>query len=66
MPIVTKNVSTEKTKEPRHFSGNWNYPRSDLLSFHPKGKPLTKEEIELQSAIIERTLLQFKIEVHMA
>jgi len=66
VPIVTKNIPIEKTKEPRHFSGNWDYPRSDLLSFHPKGKPLTKEEIELQSAIIERTLLQFKIEVHMA
>ncbi len=66
VPIVTKNISPEKTKEPKHFSGNWDYPRSDLLTFHPKGKPLTKEEIELQSAIIERTLLQFKIEVHMA
>jgi hypothetical protein len=33
---------------------------------HAKGKPLTKEEIELQSAIIERTLLQFGIEVTMA
>jgi S-DNA-T family DNA segregation ATPase FtsK/SpoIIIE len=66
VPIVTKNISIEKTKEPRHFSGSWEYPRSDLLSFHTKGKPLTKEEIELQSAIIERTLLQFKIEVHMA
>lgn len=66
VPIVTKNISIEKPKEPRHFSGSWEYPRSDLLSFHTKGKPLTKEEIELQSAIIERTLLQFKIEVHMA
>lgn len=36
VPIITKNSTTEKTKEPRHFSGNWDYPRSDLLSFHPK------------------------------
>jgi DNA segregation ATPase FtsK/SpoIIIE, S-DNA-T family len=34
--------------------------------YHPKGKPLTREEIELRSAIIERTLLQFGIEVSMA
>ena len=66
VPIITKNVSSEKQKEPHQFKGTWNYPRSDLLTFHPKGKPLTKEEVELQSAIIERTLLQFKIEVHMA
>ena len=66
VPIITKNVSSEKPKEPHQFQGTWNYPRSDLLTFHPKGKPLTKEEVELQSAIIERTLLQFKIEVHMA
>jgi hypothetical protein len=36
VPIVTKNISPEKTKEPKHFSGNWDYPRSDLLTFHPK------------------------------
>lgn len=66
IPIITKNISSEKPKEPHQFKWIWNYPRSDLLIFHPKGKPLTKEEVELQSAIIERTLLQFKIEVHMA
>lgn len=66
VPIVSKNSSWEKPKEPHAFLWNWNYPHSDLLTFHPKWKPLTKEEIELQSAVIERTLLQFKIEVHMA
>mgnify|MGYP000491068611 CR=1 FL=1 len=65
VPIVTKNVS-DKHSDIKPFHGSWQYPRSDLLTFHPKGKPLTREEIELQSAIIERTLLQFGIEVSMA
>lgn len=66
VPVITKNISTEKHSDIKPFQGSWQYPRSDLLSFHPKGKPLTKEEVELQSAIIEKTLLQFGIEVHMA
>ena len=59
VPIITKNVSPDKHSDIKPFHGNWQYPRSDLLMYHPKGKPLTKQEIELQSAIIERTLLQF-------
>ena len=66
VPIVTKNVSSDKHSDIKPFQGSWQYPRSDLLTYHPKGKPLTREEIELQSAIIERTLLQFGIEVSMA
>ena len=66
VPIITKNVSTDKHGDIKPFQGSWQYPRSDLLMYHPKGKPLTREEIELQSAIIERTLLQFGIEVSMA
>ncbi len=66
VPIITKNVSTDKHGDIKPFQGSWQYPRSDLLTNHPKGKPLTREEIELQSAIIERTLLQFGIEVSMA
>ncbi len=66
VPIITKNVSTDKHGDIKPFQGSWQYPRSDLLTYHPKGKPLTREEIELQSAIIERTLLQFGIEVSMA
>ena len=65
VPIITKNVSDKHT-DIKPFKGSWQYPRSDLLMYHPKGKPLTREEIELQSAIIERTLLQFGIEVSMA
>ena len=65
VPIITKNVS-DKHSDIKPFKGSWQYPRSDLLMYHPKGKPLTREEIELQSAIIERTLLQFGIEVSMA
>ena len=65
VPIVTKNVSDKHT-DIKQFHGSWQYPRSDLLMHHPKGKPLTQHEIELQSAIIERTLLQFGIEVSMA
>lgn len=66
VPIITKNASSDAHSDIRPFQGSWQYPRSDLLAYHPKGKPLTKEEIELQSAIIERTLLQFGIEVSMA
>lgn len=66
VPIITKNVSSDKHSDIKPFQGSWQYPRSDLLTYHPKGKPLTREEIELQSAIIERTLLQFGIEVSMA
>jgi len=66
VPIITKNVTTDKHSDIKPFQGSWQYPRSDLLTYHPKGKPLTREEIELQSAIIERTLLQFGIEVSMA
>lgn len=66
VPIITKNVSSDKHGDIKPFQGSWQYPRSDLLMHHPKGKPLTREEIELQSAIIERTLLQFGIEVSMA
>jgi DNA segregation ATPase FtsK/SpoIIIE-like protein len=66
VPIVTKNVSIDKHGDIKPFQGSWQYPRSDLLMYHPKWKPLTREEIELQSAIIERTLLQFGIEVSMA
>ena len=65
VPIITKNVSDKHT-DIKPFHGLWQYPRSDLLMYHPKWKPLTKHEIELQSAIIERTLLQFGIEVSMA
>lgn len=53
-------------KEPLVFKGNWVYPSSSLLKQHKKIAGLSKEEIELRSAIIERTLLQFGIEVHMA
>lgn len=66
VPIITKNISTDKHSDIKPFQGSWQYPRSDLLTHHPKGKPLTRAEIELQSAIIERTLLQFGIEVSMA
>ena len=64
VPIVTKNVDTHGDIKP--FQWSWQYPESNLLMYHPKGKPLTREEIELRSAIIERTLLQFGIEVSMA
>ena len=66
VPIITKNVSPDKHSDIKPFHGSWQYPGSDLLTYHPKGKPLTRQEIELQSAIIERTLLQFGIEVSMA
>lgn len=66
VPIITKNAWADKHTDIKPFQGSWQYPPSNLLSHHPKGKPLTKEEIELQSAIIERTLLQFGIEVYMA
>lgn len=65
VPIITKN-SADKHADIKPFKWSWQYPRSDLLVRHPKWKPLTREEIELQSAIIERTLLQFGIEVSMA
>jgi len=65
VPIISKN-SGDKHPDIKPFQGSWQYPRSDLLMKHAKWKPLTREEIELQSAIIERTLLQFGIEVTMA
>ena len=36
VPIVTKNVSTDKHSDIKPFYGSWQYPRSDLLAMHPK------------------------------
>lgn len=36
VPIVTKNVSTDKHSDIKPFHGSWQYPRSDLLTIHPK------------------------------
>lgn len=66
IPITSKNASRASSTSGKIHYGSWEYPWSNLLQNHPKGKPLTREEIELQSAIIERTLLQFGIEVTMA
>lgn len=65
VPVITKNVDASSHSDIKPFQGSWQYPQSNLLTYHPKGKPLTREEIELQSAIIEKTLLQFGIEVSM-
>ena len=46
-------------------SMKWEYPSPELLKHHKKGKPISQAEIELQSAVIEQTLLQFRIEVEM-
>lgn len=36
VPIVTKNVSTDKHSDIKPFHGSWQYPKSDLLAMHPK------------------------------
>lgn len=36
VPIITKNVSSDKHGDIKQFQGSWQYPRSDLLTYHPK------------------------------
>lgn len=36
VPIITKNVSSDKHSDIKPFQGSWQYPRSDLLTMHPK------------------------------
>lgn len=36
VPIITKNVSSDKHTDIKPFKGSWQYPRSDLLMYHPK------------------------------
>lgn len=36
IPIVTKNVATEKHHDIKPFHGSWQYPKSDLLTLHAK------------------------------
>ena len=57
----------EKIKVSKNISlGKWQFPSLDILNKPKKQNPISPEEIREKALIIQKTLLQFGIEVEMA
>ncbi len=61
----------ESPKRPDHSKGapdfgNWDFPKTSLLSEVKHGSAVSESEIREKSLLIQETLLQFGINVHMA
>ena len=62
--IISKEKETSAPKIVKPLSG-WKFPSTQLLDRPKKANPISPEEIREKALIIQKTLLQFGIEVEM-
>lgn len=69
--ILPKNIQKAEEWKPRSITtssgshSNWQFPSLSLLNLPKKKNPISREEIQEKALIIQKTLLQFGVEVDM-